>query len=130
MGCPQVLFSDNFRKSFNKLKSSRQKKSVVNLLIKLSSGWRPKRNVDSVCGSSSQIMKQFKVERLYVVCTIDIVKDSKFIQVLKVWDILPLEEIPKLVTRLDSIFAMYTDDFIRRCKEKSLEGLVVSFVPY
>ncbi|CAK9141766.1 unnamed protein product [Ilex paraguariensis] len=120
----KVLFSDNFRKSFKKLKSSRLKKSVMNLLCKLSSGWRPKRNVDSVCGSSSQIMKQFKVEGLYVVCTIDIVKDSKYVQVLKVWDILPLDEIPKLVRRLESIFAMYTDEFISRCKEKSTEGNV------
>ncbi|XP_059650770.1 probable helicase MAGATAMA 3 [Cornus florida] len=91
---------------------------------KLSSGWRPKKkNVDSVCESSSQIVKQFKVEGLYVVCTIDIVKkESSYIQVLKVWDILPLEEILKLVKRLDSVFAMYSDDFIIHCKEKYLEG--------
>ncbi|XP_059624937.1 uncharacterized protein LOC132268175 [Cornus florida] len=119
----KVLFSDQFRKSFGKLMSVRTKKSVMNLLLKLSSGWRPKRrNVDSVCESSSQIVKQFKVEGLYVVCTIDIVKESRYIQVLKVWDILPLEEISKLVKRLDSIFAIYTDDFINRCKEKCLEG--------
>ncbi|XP_059650771.1 uncharacterized protein LOC132296602 [Cornus florida] len=119
----QVLFSDQFRKSFGKLTSDRTKKSVLNLLLKLSSGWRPKkRNVDSVCESSSQIVKQFKVEGLYAVCTIDIVKKSRYIQVLKVWDILPLEGISQLVKRLDSIFAMYTDDFINCCKEKSLEG--------
>ncbi|KAA8529934.1 hypothetical protein F0562_034462 [Nyssa sinensis] len=122
----KVLFSDNFRKSFGKLMSARTKKSVMNLLVKLSTGWRPKkRNVDSVCESSSQILKQFKVEGLYVVCTIDIVKESTYIQVLKVWDILPLEEIPKLVKRLDNIFTMYTDDFINHCKEKCLDGDLV-----
>ncbi|XP_059668939.1 uncharacterized protein LOC132314035 [Cornus florida] len=117
----KVLFSDQFRKSFGKLMSVHSKKSVLNLLLKLSSGWRPKkRSVDSVCESSSQSVKQFKVEGLYVVCTIDIVKESRYIQVLKVWDILPLEEISKLVKCLDSIIAMYTDDFIKRCK--CLEG--------
>ncbi|KAA8532347.1 hypothetical protein F0562_032398 [Nyssa sinensis] len=122
-GSPQVLFSDNFKKSFQKLMSIRTKKSVLNLLLKLSTGWRPKkRNVDSVCESSSQALKQFKVERLFLVCTIDIVKDFGYIQVLKVWDILPLEEIPKLVKRLDGIFATYTDDFINHCKEKFLNG--------
>lgn len=78
--------------------------------------------MDSVCESSSQTLKQFKVEGLYIVCTVDIMKDSRYIQVLKVWDILPLEEISKLAKRLDGMFAMYTDDFINRCNKKHLEG--------
>ncbi|KAL3506739.1 hypothetical protein ACH5RR_032121 [Cinchona calisaya] len=119
----KVIFSDDFRKSFGKLTSTCMKKSVINLLLKLASGWRPKRkNLDSVCESSSQIVKQFKVEGLYVVCSIEIISESGYKQVLKVWDILSLEEVPKLLRRLDSIFNMYTDDFISRCKEKSLEG--------
>ncbi|CAL5430271.1 unnamed protein product [Camellia sinensis] len=119
----KVYISDDFRKSFGKLTSVRIKKSVMNLLLKLSSGWRPKKkNVNSVCESSAQILKQFKVEGLYVVCTIDIVKDSIYKQVLKVRDILPLEEIPKLAKRLDGMFAMYTDDYIDHCKQKCFEG--------
>ncbi|XP_057496549.1 uncharacterized protein LOC130781371 isoform X2 [Actinidia eriantha] len=119
----KVSFSDNFRKSVGKLKSVRTKMLVINLLVKLSSGWRPKnKNVDSVCESSSHIWKQFKVEGLFVVCTIDIIKELRYMQVLKVWDILALEEIPKLVKRLDGMFAMYTDDFIKYCNEKQFEG--------
>lgn len=119
----KVLFSDEFRKSFRKLSSVPKKKSVLNVLLKLSSGWRPKkRNVDLVCEGSSQTLKQFKVEGLYIVCTIDIVKESRYTQVLKVWDILPLEYISKLAKRLESICGMYTDDFINRCNEKCLEG--------
>lgn len=125
---PQVIFSDNFLKSFKKLTSDQTKMSVINLLLKLSSGWRPKkRNVDSICESSSHIIKKFKVEGFYIICTIDIVKDSLYIQVLKVWDILPLEDVPKLVTRLDNIFVKYTDEYIDRCKEKCMEGYVYSF---
>ncbi|KAI8537794.1 hypothetical protein RHMOL_Rhmol09G0052000 [Rhododendron molle] len=119
----KVSFSDNFRKSFRNMKSVRTRKSVIQLLLKLSCGWRPKKkNVDSVCESSSQTLKQFKVEGLYIVCTVDIMKDSRYIQVLKVWDILPLEEISKLAKRLDGMFAMYTDDFINRCNKKHHEG--------
>ncbi|KAJ0078956.1 hypothetical protein Patl1_24392 [Pistacia atlantica] len=119
----KVVFSDNFLKSFKKMTSDRDKKSVINLLLKLSSGWRPKRrNIDSICESSSHIIKQFKVEGLYTICTIDVVKESNYIQVLKVWDILPLEDVPKLVKRLDDIFVNYTDDYINRCKEKYIEG--------
>ncbi|KAI3981019.1 hypothetical protein MKX01_012174 [Papaver californicum] len=48
----KVLFSNNFRKSFEKLKSSETQKSVVNLLVKLSNGWRPKKSkVESLCGN-------------------------------------------------------------------------------
>ncbi|GJZ38913.1 UvrD-like helicase, ATP-binding domain, P-loop containing nucleoside triphosphate hydrolase [Tanacetum coccineum] len=119
----KVLFSDNFRRSFGKLMGSRLKKLVLNLLLKLSGGWRPKnRSVDLCCETSSQFLRQFKVEGLYVICTIDIIKEVNYIQVLKVWDILALEEIPKLTKRLESVFSAYTDDFINRCTEKCLEG--------
>ncbi|KAK9117954.1 hypothetical protein Scep_016047 [Stephania cephalantha] len=118
----KVQFSDNFRKSFGNL-NSRTQKSVVNLLLKLASGWRPKKtNVDSTGGSSSQLVKKFKVEGLYVICTVDIVKQPMYVQVLKIWDVLSLEDIPKLIRRLDGIFAMYSDDFVNRCNVKRMEG--------
>ncbi|XP_008222326.1 PREDICTED: uncharacterized protein LOC103322211 [Prunus mume] len=116
----KVLFSDNFLKSFKKLKSTSLKKSVLYLLLKLSAGWRSKK--PNVCGSSSPILRQYKVEGLYIVCTTDIAKDVKYIQILKIWDILPLRDIPKLVKRLENILKRYTDDFINRCKEKLIEG--------
>ncbi|ONI29819.1 hypothetical protein PRUPE_1G215600 [Prunus persica] len=111
---------DNFLKSFKKLKSISLRKSVLYLLLKLSDGWRFKK--PNVCGSSSPILRQYKVEGLYIVCTTDIAKDVKYIQILKIWDILPLRDIPKLVKRLENILKRYTDDFINRCKEKLIEG--------
>ncbi|GJZ87895.1 UvrD-like helicase, ATP-binding domain, P-loop containing nucleoside triphosphate hydrolase, partial [Tanacetum coccineum] len=119
----KVLISDEFRRSFGKLTGSRLKKQVLNLLLKLSSGWRPKnRSVDLCCENSSQILKQFKVEGIYAICSIDIIKEVKYTQVLKVWDILALEDIPELKKRLESIYSAYTDDYISRCTEKCLEG--------
>ncbi|KAA8532333.1 hypothetical protein F0562_032412 [Nyssa sinensis] len=121
----KIRFNDNFRKSFVKLKSSETKNSVLYLLLKLSSGRRPKGIcVDIICERSSHILKQFKVGRLYVVCSIDIVKESCYIQVLSVWDIMPLEDIQKLVKRLDNIFETYTDDYLNRCKVKCMEGML------
>ncbi|KAI3903276.1 hypothetical protein MKW98_031930 [Papaver atlanticum] len=117
----KVLFSDNFRKSFARLKSIQTQKSVINLLLKLSNGWSPKK-VDSICGNSLQLVKQFKVGQLYVISAVDIMKYSSYVQVLKIWDILPVEEMPKLVKRLDSIFSMYTDDFVNRCRERNADG--------
>ncbi|KAK6931708.1 DNA2/NAM7 helicase-like, C-terminal, partial [Dillenia turbinata] len=115
----KVLFSENFRKSFGKLKSVHTKKSAISQILRLSSGWRPKKSVDIVCESSSQIVKQLKVEGLFIIWTIDL---AKYMQVLKIWDILPLEDVPKLIKRLDSIYSMYTDEFLNRCKAKCLDG--------
>ncbi|XP_039054692.1 uncharacterized protein LOC120197159 [Hibiscus syriacus] len=118
----KVLFSDNFKKSFGKLKSAQTQKSVLNLLLKLSCGWRPKRNVNLSCENSSMILKQFKIESLYIVSSIDILKEQRYTQVLKAWDLLPLEDISRLVKRLDGIFKMYTDGFICHCNEKYMDG--------
>ncbi|KAK2971274.1 hypothetical protein RJ640_021767, partial [Escallonia rubra] len=113
-----VLYSDNFRKSFSRLKSVETKNLCLLLLSKISSGWRPKSNVGISSESSSNILRKFKVGELYIVCSVDIVKESWFIQALKVWDILPLQDIPKLVKRLDNIFRMYTEDYLSRCAVK------------
>ncbi|XP_056164570.1 uncharacterized protein LOC115681834 [Syzygium oleosum] len=119
----KVLFCDNFLKSFRNLTSPRTKMSIINLLSKLSSGWRPKKgNVEITCERSSHIVRKFKAEGVYVLCTIDIVKELRYIQILKIWDVLPLEDVAKLVKRLDSIFETYSDDFISRCNEKFIEG--------
>ncbi|XP_031107885.1 uncharacterized protein LOC116012480 [Ipomoea triloba] len=121
----EVLLSDNFRKSFKNLVSSRLRMAVLNHLCKLASGWRPKRKcVDLVCESSFQVVKQFKIEGYYIICTIDIQKDLNYKQVLRAWDLLPLDEVGKLVRRLDSIFAMYNDDFIDLCKLKCFDGVL------
>ncbi|KAK8699566.1 hypothetical protein V6N13_115649 [Hibiscus sabdariffa] len=119
----KIIFSDNFRKSFGKVNFARTQKSVLHHLLKLSCGWRPKRrNVDLICKESTMVLKLFKVEHRYIVCSIDIVKERGFTQVLKAWDLLPLEGTERLVQRLDGIFKIHTDGFIRHCNEKYLEG--------
>ncbi|KAM7273661.1 hypothetical protein ACFE04_028325 [Oxalis oulophora] len=121
----KVHSSDNFMKSFKHLKSMRTKKNILNILLKLSTGWRPNKTstssvVASVCGS---ILNKFKVENLYIVCSVDIIKDiNYYTQVLKAWDVLPLEDIPQLEKRLEAIFEKYTHDYMNRCKEKCLDG--------
>ncbi|XP_027346720.1 uncharacterized protein LOC113858327 [Abrus precatorius] len=115
----KVHFTDKFLRSFKRLRSESSKKMVIRLLERLSSGWRPKKfTVELSCENSSQILNQFKVEGLSVICSIDIVKASKYVQVLKIWDILHLEDIPQLAKRLDNVFKGYTDEYISRCKEK------------
>ncbi|WCJ17630.1 P-loop containing nucleoside triphosphate hydrolases superfamily protein [Euphorbia peplus] len=118
----KVLFSENFRKSFGKLASVQAKTTALNYILRLSSGWRPKKRNADVISENFRFLRQFKVAGLYVICSVDIVKEKRYIQVLKVWDILRLDDIPKLIKRLNGIFERYTDDFISRCNEKLLEG--------
>ncbi|KAK9063834.1 hypothetical protein SSX86_017706 [Deinandra increscens subsp. villosa] len=119
----KVLFSDEFKRSFGELTSTRLKQLVLDHLVKLCAGWRPKNKYANVCcESSSQILKKFSVGGLYIICSVDIIKEVRYIQVLKVWDILPLEEITKLTKQLEDIFSTYTDDYINRCTSKWFKG--------
>lgn len=100
------------------------KKLVTNLLLRLAGGWRPKKSKEEIiCPRSRQILKKFKVKDLYVICSVDLVKKSGYIQVLKVWDIIPLFEVGKLVEHLDTtIFGTYTEYDLKYFKEKCLDG--------
>lgn len=105
------------------LKSLETKTLILLHLSKLSSGWRPKRgNVRAASEGSSEILKKFMVRGLYIIASIDIVKESWYIQALKVWDIVPLQDIPKLVNRLDNIFGMYTEGYLNHCRVRCVEG--------
>ncbi|PWA46185.1 uvrD-like Helicase, ATP-binding domain, P-loop containing nucleoside triphosphate hydrolase [Artemisia annua] len=118
----KVLFSDAFRRSFGMLTCDRLKKLVLSILLRLSTGWRPKRSLGLCQENSSKGLIQFNVEGLYIVCTLDIIKDIQYEQVLKVWDILPFQEFPKLTKRLENIFYAYTEEYINRCTENRFEG--------
>nr|KYP36814.1 Helicase sen1 [Cajanus cajan] len=122
----KLHFSDKFLRSFKRLRSEAIKRGVINLLKRLSRGWRPKSfTMDLSCENSTQILKQFKVESFYVICSIEIVKASRYIQVLKIWDILPLEDIPQLAKHLENVFKRYTVEYISRCKCKEKRGAFV-----
>ncbi|RWR84621.1 putative helicase senataxin isoform X2 [Cinnamomum micranthum f. kanehirae] len=94
--------------------------------MKLSSGWRPK-NEDVVKGCSFQLLNQFGVNYgQYLIWAVDILEeDSHCIQVLKIWDIVPLAEIPNLVVRSNALIGMYTEDHKLKCRYKCIEGELV-----
>ncbi|XP_038876924.1 uncharacterized protein LOC120069278 [Benincasa hispida] len=116
----KVLLSDSFRASFQEVVSINQKKSIIVLLLRLSCGWRPETNVSNP--KCSDIIKCVKVEGLFIIYSLDIEKDSKYKQVLKIWDIKPLTDVKGLVDCLSNIHELYTDDFLNLCKTKSDKG--------
>eukprot|EP00268_Persea_americana_P061655 TRINITY_DN7809_c0_g1_i10.p1 TRINITY_DN7809_c0_g1~~TRINITY_DN7809_c0_g1_i10.p1 ORF type:complete len:1075 (+),score=189.17 TRINITY_DN7809_c0_g1_i10:241-3465(+) len=121
----KVEFTDNFRISFAKIMKTGIRKEVIELIMKLSSGWRPK-NEDVVKGCSLLLLKKYGVKGQHVIWAVDILmEDSHYIQVLKIWDIVPLAEIPKLVVRLNAKIGMYAEDHKLKCRFKCKEGELV-----
>ncbi|KAF8398737.1 hypothetical protein HHK36_014595 [Tetracentron sinense] len=125
----KVYFSDDFWKSMARIKSVKTRKEVVTLLMKLSSGWRhphKQRNLNFVDGTSQSLELYTVNGLLKLVWTIDVLEEnSNYIQVLKVWDILPSPNIPKLAKHLNIFFGNYTVANMNRCKFECVEGKLV-----
>jgi hypothetical protein len=114
----QVFFDNDFQNSIARTSNVETRKKVLSLLAKLSSGWHQPH------GTSSQLLVAYKVDgQLNLVWTVDILKeDSYHIQVMKVWDVVPLSDITRLVNHLYTIFESYTADKVHRCQQRHVEG--------
>ncbi|KAI8018684.1 putative helicase MAGATAMA 3 [Camellia lanceoleosa] len=125
----KVRFGDDFRKSMTRIKNVEIRKKVLSLVQNLSSGLHQnqKNKVLNMNGTSSQLLEVHKVNKfLNLIWSIDIVREhSTDIQVIKVWDILPLAKIPKLAEHFDALFGNYTVDKMNHCKCRRLEGNLV-----
>jgi len=122
----KFCFSNDFRKSILKVRNE-ARQEVISLLAKLSSGWRQypeERNIVVRHGTSSVLLEQYRVnDQLRLIWTVDIIKEnSNHTQILKVWDVLPLPDLPKLPRRLDDVFGNYIVDKMNRCKHRRIEG--------
>ncbi|XP_052307958.1 uncharacterized protein LOC18097562 isoform X3 [Populus trichocarpa] len=125
----KFFFSDSFRKSIMKV-GNEARHEVISLLAKLSSGWRQspeERNIIVLHGTSSELLENYRVnDQLSLIWTVDIIKENKNdTQILKVWDVLPLRDLPKLARSLDAVFGNYTVNKMNRCRHKCTEGDVV-----
>ncbi|KAK9106432.1 hypothetical protein Syun_022443 [Stephania yunnanensis] len=125
----KIIIGDGLVASFMKLKNLETQKKLLFLMKKLASGWRDSSKARSnlksipINGASSQLVELYNVVgQYYLLWTVDIVKeDKKYIQVLKFWDALQSQEIPKLVQHLDFVFGNYTMNTMNRCKFKCVE---------
>ncbi|XP_011048852.1 PREDICTED: uncharacterized protein LOC105142765 isoform X1 [Populus euphratica] len=125
----KLCFSNNFRKSITKV-GNEARQEVISLLAKLSSGWRQspeERNIIVLHGTSSELLENYRVnDQLSLIWTVDIIKENKNDnQILKVWDVLPLRDLPKLARSLDAVFGNYTVNKMNRCRHKCTEGDLV-----
>ncbi|XVF06350.1 hypothetical protein REPUB_Repub06bG0040400 [Reevesia pubescens] len=119
----RVCFGNEFWKSMASIKNTESYKQMLNLLQKLSSGWRQTPTQKNNHG----LLQVYPVNGfLNLLWSIEIIKEnSQFIQVLKIWNILPLLDIPKVAKNLETLFGEYTANKMSRCKCQCLEGNLV-----
>ncbi|XP_050880685.1 uncharacterized protein LOC127084308 isoform X1 [Lathyrus oleraceus] len=123
----KVYFNQSFLNSMARIKSTEDCKKICSLLMLLSSGWHQPHqdiNIRVVDDTSSQLLGLCKVnELLYLVWTINILEEnSNHVQVLKIWDVLPLSEVSKMVRDINIFFRNYSVDIHRCCKIRCSNG--------
>ncbi|XBI58787.1 hypothetical protein VPH35_039966 [Triticum aestivum] len=118
----KVILSDEFRKSFTKLKSPQLRREILQKLIKLGAGWRTTvKNLD--IPGASHLAKVYKVRDLYLVWSIDMEKTKrKYFQIIKIWDLLSQQNVARIVQRFQNLFSMYTDDYLDHCRRVQTQG--------
>ncbi|GLJ34038.1 hypothetical protein SUGI_0684590 [Cryptomeria japonica] len=115
----KVTFSNEFKESFTKLKDLNVRKQIINTLLRLANGWRPARK-HAGCAEKS-LINEYLTSGLHLVWTTDVERGGEVSQILKIWNILTLKELPGLRQRLENVFATYTPGYIERCKVKCLD---------
>lgn len=102
-------------------------KKICSMLMQLSSGQRQpdhEINIVVVDDTSSQLLELYKVnELLYLACTVDILEEnSRYAQVLRIWDVLHLSEVSKLAGDIGISYRNYYADVLGWCKFRSYDG--------
>ncbi|KAL3838759.1 hypothetical protein ACJIZ3_023350 [Penstemon smallii] len=123
----KICFSSQFHESMIRFQRLRIHEDVVSILVKLSNGWRQLVKDDSlghVEGPCSQLLEIYDVKGpIKLIWSIDIFREnSEDIQVIKIWEVVPRIEVPKLANKLDAIFGNYKVNFMSRCLCKRIEG--------
>ncbi|CAM0876418.1 unnamed protein product [Alopecurus aequalis] len=118
----KVILSDEFRKSFTKLKSSQLRREVLQKLIRLGDGWRKTvKNLD--IPGVSHLAKVYKVSELYLVWSTDVEKNERrYFQITRIWDLLSQQNLARTIQRLENLFSMYTDDYLDHCRRVQTQG--------
>ncbi|CAO2036355.1 unnamed protein product [Urochloa humidicola] len=117
----KVILSDNFRKSFMKLKSPQLRREVLQKLVKLGGGWRTTIKNSDVT-DAFQLAKVYRIRDLYLVWSTDLEKNERYFQIIRVWDLLSHQHVSRTVQHLENLFSMYTDDYIDHCRRVQSEG--------
>ncbi|PQQ08545.1 helicase SEN1-like [Prunus yedoensis var. nudiflora] len=121
-----VCFTNEFQNSIQKIKDTEIRREVVSLLTKLSNGWRQSRKNKRTTahGTCAQVLEKYKVKGLLnLIWSIDVLQEnSDYVQVLKIWDVLPVSDTPELDKRLENMFHGYTTAEMNLCLLRCVDG--------
>ncbi|XP_021803557.1 uncharacterized protein LOC110747753 [Prunus avium] len=110
-----------------KIKDTDIRQEVVSLLTKLSDGWRQSCKDKGVIvhgGTCGQLLEKYKVKgQLNLIWSVDVLEEnSDYVQVMKIWDVLPVSDTTEFAERLQIIFRSYTADKMNLCLLRCVEG--------
>ncbi|CAL2229703.1 unnamed protein product [Prunus armeniaca] len=123
----KVYFTKKFQNSMEKIKDTDIRGEVDSLLTKLSDGWRQTCKDKRVIvhgGACGQLFEKYKVKgQLNLIWSVDVLEEnSDYVQVMKIWDVLPVSDTPEFAERLQIIFRSYTADKMNLCQLRCVEG--------
>ncbi|CAL2229702.1 unnamed protein product [Prunus armeniaca] len=123
----KVYFTKKFQNSMEKIKDTDIRGEVDSLLTKLSDGWRQTCKDKRVIvhgGACGQLLEKYKVKgQLNLIWSVDVLEEnSDYVQVMKIWDVLPVSDTPEFAERLQIIFRSYTADKMNLCQLRCVEG--------
>lgn len=117
-----------------KIEKATIRKKIFYILSKLSSGWRQthEQRYLNFKEGIPLLLEYIKVDdMLYLVWNVDIVEEkASFVQCLKVWNVLPWFEIPKLAMYLNTFYSTYPTECLNCCKFRFSKGYVFSCFNY
>lgn len=122
----QICFSDEFKKSVGEIKNPEMYRKIKSFLERISHGWlheEEESERDSLV-SSSQLIKQSKIDDvLSLIWAVEILKEEfQYIQVLKIWDVVPSSDVPEAVKSLNLNHMKYTVDEVEKCRARCISG--------
>ncbi|KAM0935201.1 putative TPR and ankyrin repeat-containing protein [Dioscorea sansibarensis] len=118
-----VHVSDEFRKSFVKLKTVQNKTLMFYMLLRIADGWRARKgNIRPT--DLFGLSRIYRFKDLYLIWSVDIYKEENYIQIIKFWNLLPVFQIPNLIKRLEKIFSTYSEEYIEHCRAKQVQGKI------
>ncbi|XP_021826452.1 probable helicase MAGATAMA 3 isoform X2 [Prunus avium] len=125
----KVCFTNEFQSSIEKIKDTEVRREVISLLTKLSNGWRQSDKDKGVMvhgGTCAKLLEKYEVKgQLNLMWSVDVVQEnSDYVQVLKIWDVLPISDAPELEKRLEIMFCSYTTDNMNLCMLRCVDGYV------
>ncbi|XP_018445887.1 uncharacterized protein LOC108817645 [Raphanus sativus] len=123
----KVCFSDEFKKSVGEIKNPEMYRKIKGFLERISQGWLHEEEESERDG----LIKQSKIDDvLRLIWAVEIMKEEfQYIQVVKIWDVVPSCDAPEAVKSLNLQLHMeYTEDEVEKCRARCISGDIV--VPF